>query len=325
VDTPTTSSSLIDLTEASACRYVPIELIGTGSIGTVYKVQDSGLNNEPVALKLLHKNLIPDPMYAARFRREVALARKLSHPHIVKIFDFGELKAGGYFFTMELISGVDLRHHLSHPTELLPISDALRIFFQTALALDYAHSLGVVHRDIKPENILLDANNLHAKLSDFSSAKDIALDLGLTPEGSVLGTPAYMAPELLRSEVTPKVDIYSLGIVLFEMLTGRAPFDGDTLGSILSKHLKDPLPSVARWRPDAPPWCQEVIETCTEKNPNDRYASIDEMIYEFTEHVVRSGISITSPTIPCSMIELAQESRRSGKGLLGFLKSFSTS
>jgi serine/threonine-protein kinase len=325
VATPPPSPSLIDLTEASACRYVPIELIGTGSMGTVYKVQDSGLNNEPVALKLLHKNLIPDPTYAARFRREVALARKLSHPHIVKIFDFGELKAGGYFFTMELISGTDVRHRLSASTQPIPISDALRIFFQTALALDYAHSQGIVHRDIKPENILLDDTNLQTKLSDFSSAKDIALDLGLTPEGSVLGTPAYMAPELLRSEVTPKVDIYSLGIVLFEMLTGRAPFEGDTLGSIISKHMKDPIPSVAIFRPDAPSWCQEVIETCTEKNPNDRYSSIDEMIYEFTEYAFRSGLSIASPSLPYSIIELAQESRRSGKGLFGFLKSFSAS
>jgi serine/threonine-protein kinase len=308
----------IDLTESSACRYLPIELVGTGAIGTVYKVQDCGLNSEPVALKLLHKNLIPDPVSAGRFRREVALARRLSHPHIVKIFDFGELKAGGYFFTMELINGPDLRKLLSNTTTPLPISLALSIFLQTAIALDYANSRGIVHRDIKPENILLEGEHSHVKLSDFSSAKEIALDLGLTPEGNILGSPHYMAPELLRSEVTPKVDTYSLGIVLFEMLTGKAPFDGDTLGSILSQHVKDPIPSISKLRPDAPAWCQEIVETCAEKNPNDRFSSMSEMIYEFLEYTFRSGVTISIPSIPSSVIDLA---RRSVSPRSGFFSS----
>lgn len=301
-------NNLIDLTEASACRYLPIEVVGSGAIGTVYKVQDCGLNNEPVALKLLHKNLIPDPVSAGRFRREVALARRLSHPHIVKIFDFGELKSGGYFFTMELISGPDLRKLLSDASTPLPLSLALSIFLQTAIALDYAHSHGIVHRDIKPENILLEGEHSHVKLSDFSSAKEIALDLGLTPEGNILGTPHYMAPELLRGELTPKVDVYSLGIVLFEILTGKAPFNGDTFGSILSQHVKDRIPSVHTLRPDAPSWCQEIIETCVEKNPNDRFSSMSEMIYEFMEYVFRSGFTITMPSIPSSVIDLARKS-----------------
>jgi serine/threonine-protein kinase len=311
--------NLIDLTEASACRYLPIEVIGTGAIGTVYKVQDCGLNNEPVALKLLHRNLIPDPVHAGRFRREVALARRLSHPHIVKIFDFGELKTGGYFFTMELISGPDLRKLLALATTPLPISRALSIFLQTALALDYAHSQGIVHRDIKPENILLEGEHSHVKLSDFSSAKEIALDLGLTPEGNILGSPHYMAPELLRSEVTPKIDIYSLGIVLFELLTGHAPFNGDTLGSVLSQHVKDPIPSVQKRRPDAPSWCQEIIETCTEKNPNDRFSSMSEMIYELLEYIFRSGLSISTPSIPSSAMELARRAVSTRRGFFSSL------
>lgn len=162
-----TGMETLDLTEALACRYKPLELIGSGGIGVVYKVYDISLNNEPVALKLLNRNLLPDPSYAARFRREVSVARRLAHPNIVKIFDFSELRAGGYFFTMELVEGSDLRAVITREGSKLPLRRALDIIFQAALALDYAHRIGIVHRDIKAENILIAADSESIKTLRF--------------------------------------------------------------------------------------------------------------------------------------------------------------
>lgn len=210
-----------DLSETSTRRYVAVAQIGAGGMGTVYKVKDTSLNDEMVALKLLNKNLLTDETFVARFRREIVVARKLSHPNIVRIFDFGDLKNGGHYFTMELVEGQDLRAVIDKNRANLPLDRAVRILFQLALALDYSHGLGIMHRDIKPENVLLTRDD-HVKLSDFSSAKDIVLDRKLTPEGSILGTPFYMPPELMKGgSITPQVDIYALGIVFFEPSTHR--------------------------------------------------------------------------------------------------------
>jgi serine/threonine-protein kinase len=313
----TSTGELPDLTEVGSVRYAAQELLGIGGMGMVYKVQDQELNSEPVALKLLNKNLLPDPMYAARFRREVALARKLAHPNIVKIFDFGELRSGGFFFTMELIEGPDLRKLLNTHGSSLPIAEALRIFFEIALALEYAHKEGIIHRDIKPENILLTTESMRVKLSDFSSAKEILVDLGLTPDGYVLGTPHYMAPELMAgAKASPLIDIYSLGILLFEMLAGTAPFTGDSMPSIFAKHLTQPIPPLRTIRKDAPEWCQEIIETCTEKNPSDRYQTVGELLYEFLEYALESEISLAASSVPSSILELARDGRKNGRGIL---------
>jgi serine/threonine-protein kinase len=315
-DSSTSPPELPDLTELNAARYTPLELLGVGGMGMVYKAQDQGLNSEPVALKLLNKNLIPDPSYAARFRREVAVARRLSHPNIVKIFDFGELRSGGYFFTMELIEGPDLRTLINTHGSSLPVIQALTIFLEVALALEYAHKGGIIHRDIKPENILLTKESMHAKLSDFSSAKEILLDLGLTPEGHVLGTPHYMAPELMTgAKGTPHTDMYSLGILLFEILSGEAPFDGDSMGSIFAKHMSEPIPLLKKHRDDVPEWCQEIIDTCTEKDPRDRYQSMGELIYEFLEYAIESDIVLSVPSIPPQVFALASEGRKKRRGL----------
>jgi serine/threonine protein kinase len=320
VSSRTPQPGLIDLTELSACRYTPIEVIGSGGIGVVYRAQDRGLNNEPVALKLMNTNLLPDPVYATRFRQEVALARKLSHPHIVKIFDFGELLSGGYFFTMELVDGVDLRKVISRGGKNFPVADALRIFFQVLLAIDYAHQNGIVHRDIKPENILLSGEGMWAKLTDFGSAKEIVFDLGLTPEGSVLGTPHYLAPELLKGKsVAPQIDIYSLGILLFEMLAGTPPFTGDGMASVFAQHATKPVPNICDLRKEAPRWCHEFIETCVEKDPKDRFESASEMIFEVLEGAARSGIELSTTSIPDSLLRAAYGSFKKGKGVFGWL------
>ena len=310
-----------DLSETPTRRYAPIGQIGAGSMGTVYKVQDTSLDNEVIALKLLNKSLLTDASFVARFQREIIVARKLSHPNIVRIFDFGELKNGGHYFTMEIVEGEDLRAVIDRHRSSLPIERAIRILFQLALALDYSHGVGITHRDIKPENVLLGHDD-HVKLSDFSSAKDIVLDRKLTPEGAILGTPFYMAPELLKGgAVSPLLDIYSLGIVFFEMLTGEPPFTGDTLATIIAKHITQAIPQVRDFRPDAPKWCQDFIEICAEKNPALRYASMSELIGDLVRYSTTMNIDLSVPAIPQSLIDtVTKAARRSGgvRGLLGF-------
>jgi serine/threonine-protein kinase len=247
------------------------------------------------------------------------VARKLSHPNIVRIFDFGELKNGGHYFTMELVEGQDLRALIDKHRSTLPIERSVKILFELALALDYAHGMGITHRDIKPENVLLTHDD-HVKLSDFSSAKDIVLDRKLTPEGAVLGTPFYMAPELLKGgAITPQLDIYSLGIVFFEMLAGEPPFTGDSLATIIAKHITQELPKLRNFRSDVPSWCQEFIEICTDKNPSLRYASMSELIGDLVRYSAPMKINLSVPAIPDSLIDAATKASRRGSGLRGLL------
>lgn len=312
-----TPSNLPDLTEVSASRYIPVEVIGMGGMGIVYKVQDRGLNNEPVALKLLNKNLLPDPLYVSRFRREVAVARQLSHPNIVKIFDFGELKSGGYFFTMELVNGLDLRRFIRERGNTIPFTDVLKIFVQILLAVEHAHSCGIIHRDIKAENVLLTPETMRVRLSDFSSAREIAVDLGLTPEGCMFGTPHYMAPECLsETKATQQSDIYSMGILFYELLAGKTPFESDAITSIFAKHLTEPVPHISHVRSDIPAWCQEIIETCAEKDPSLRYESVSELLYELLEYVFQDGLPLQVACVPESVMRLARESRTQRFGWL---------
>jgi serine/threonine protein kinase len=289
-------------------------------MGTVFRVQDRGLNNEPVALKLMNSAFLSDPVYVSRFRREVALARKLSHPNIVKIFDFGQLQSGGYFFTMELVEGEDLRKLINRYGATLPVEDALTLFFQIVTALDYAHRSGIIHRDIKPENILICGESREVKLSDFSSAREIVLDQGLTPEGGVIGTPHYLAPELLKSKsVKPQIDVYSVGILLFELLAGVPPFSADVVAAVFAQHLTKPIPQVSNYRSDIPGWCQELIEICAEKDPSNRFPSMSELLGELFRQAVKSGIPISTTAIPGSLLDFAQAGV-SRKGLLSWIR-----
>lgn len=308
----------LDLTETSANRYIPLDVIGAGSIGTVYRVQDRGLNNEPVALKLMNSAFLSDSVYVSRFKREVALARRLSHPHIVKIFDFGELQRGGYFFTMELVEGEDLRKLIARYGATLPVEDALNFFFQIVVALNYAHINGIIHRDIKPENVLITRETRDVKISDFSSARELILDQGLTPEGGVIVTPNYPAPEMLKSKsVSPLIDVYSVGIVLFELLTGKPPFTADVVAAVFAQHLTKPIPKLKTIRVDAPDWCQEMVEICTEKDPANRFCSMSELIGELFRQATKAGYSLTSRALPDSIAQLSMRSLRR-KGVLSW-------
>ncbi len=227
-----------DLTGTTLGKYQIIERLGRGGMADVYRAFQPLLERY-VAVKVMHTNLTEDEDFITRFKREAQIVGSLRHPNIVQVIDF-DIHDGEYFMVMEYVQGDTLKAMLKR-RGALQIGEALDIAAKLADALAYAHSKGMIHRDIKPANVLMDKNGSPI-LSDFGIAhlSDVS---GLTSTGMTVGTPSYMSPEAGRGEkVDERTDIYSLGIVLYEMLTGTVPFDADTPYAVIMKHINDPLP-----------------------------------------------------------------------------------
>jgi TolB-like protein/tetratricopeptide (TPR) repeat protein len=258
-----------------ADRYRLERELGRGGMATVFLAHDLR-HDRPVALKVLHPQLALT-LGPERFQREIKLAARLQHPHILSIHDSGQT-AGRLWFTMPFVEGESLRDRLNRDKQL-PLADALRITIDTARALDYAHEHGVVHRDIKPENLLL-AKDGSTLVADFGIAR--ALDSGegewLTEAGLAVGTPLYMSPEQGAGDrsLDRRSDVYSLACVLYEMLSGEPPFRAETPQGMLAKHLHAPVPKVRVLRPGLPPDLEGVLETALAKVPADRFGSAGE-------------------------------------------------
>lgn len=240
--------------------------IGEGGMAAVYRATQPSLQRT-VAIKVLDTALQADPTFIARFRREANTVAKLMHPNIVPIYAFGEVDSMLYL-VMGYVAGGSLAERLGRRLDLPTVG---RIVGQVADALDYAHKQGIVHRDIKPANILLGEGDW-ALLSDFGIARMVEGRLRLTQPGIGLGTPEYMSPEQgLSGEIDGRSDIYSLGIVLYELLTGKVPFDGDTPFGILYKQVHEPLPLPSKLQPSISPALENVIIRATAKRPEDRF------------------------------------------------------
>ena len=257
------------LAEALRERYTLERELGRGGMATVYLAHDLR-HDRPVALKVLHPGLA-QALGTERFLREIKLAARLQHPHILSVFDSGET-AGQFWFTMPYVEGETLRARLTRERQL-PIEDALRIAREAAEALEYAHRHGVIHRDIKPENILL--TDEHALVADFGIARAMGsgADEGLTETGFSVGTPAYMSPEQAAGErsLDARTDIYSLGVVLYEMLAGEPPYTGPTAQAIMARRFSEPVPSVHRFRPAVPDSVDRSLRRALAPVPADRF------------------------------------------------------
>ena len=279
-----------------AQRYDLEALLGVGGMGSVYRARDIELD-ERVALKMLRKDLVDAPGILARFRQEVKLARRVTHRNVARTFDIGE-HAGEKFLTMELVEGESLAEHLVQRGRL-PLARAVAIAIEIALGLAAAHAAGVVHRDLKPDNVLL-ARDGRVVLTDFGIAR-AAIDAqgGLATLGFPVGTPAYMAPEQVEAApVDRRADIYALGEILYEMLTGERAWRGDAMMQVATARLLAPPPDPRSRRPDLPPALAELAIKCMARDPADRYATADQVARELGSIAVPQGPMSAPPRPP---------------------------
>ncbi|AIE59607.1 Stk1 family PASTA domain-containing Ser/Thr kinase [Bacillus methanolicus] len=254
-------------------RYKILKMIGGGGMANVYLAHDMILDRD-VAVKMLRLDFANDEEFIRRFHREAQSATSLAHPNIVSIYDVGE-ENDLYYIVMEYVDGQTLKQYILQNSPI-PTETALEIMQQLTSAISHAHQNDIVHRDIKPHNILLDKNG-NVKVTDFGIAMALSAT-SITQTNSVLGSVHYLSPEQARGGMAnKKSDIYSLGIVMFEMLTGRLPFSGESAVSIALKHLQSETPSLKRWNSSIPQSVENVVLKATAKDPFHRYDSVDEM------------------------------------------------
>ncbi|HEX3234426.1 MAG TPA: protein kinase [Gemmatimonadales bacterium] len=287
-----------------ADRYRIERELGRGGMATVYLAQDLR-HKRPVALKVLHPELALT-LGPERFQREIETVARLQHPHILTVHDSGE-SAGQVWYTMPYVEGESLRDRLRRERQL-PLADALQITLEVADALGYAHRHGIVHRDIKPENILLTEG--HALVADFGVARALVSAGGaqLTETGSAVGTPAYMSPEQSMADrsLDGRSDLYSVGCVLYEMLTGEAPYTGPSAQAVIAKRLMDPVPSARRLRETVPAGVDEALQRVLAKAPADRFVTAAEFA-----RALQAGVASPAaiPTVPPASVAWAGRRR----------------
>lgn len=276
-------------------RYRLEEPIGRGGMATIFKAVDEQMMDRLVAVKVLREVYSNDPKFVTRFQREARAASALQHPNIVQVFDYGQ-SAESYYIVMEYIDGMDLRRYLKRRGNVLPIERAVEIARSVSLGLGAAHRRGIVHRDVKPQNIMVNDDGL-VKLTDFGIAsmyKDADAER-LTTTGMTLGTVQYYAPEQAQGEIVrPSADVYALGIVMYEMLTGQTPFDGDTPVAVAMKHIQEEPEPPSAINPRIPKTLERIILKCLSKDPQARFRDGDELAATLT-NFLRSPARRTGP------------------------------
>jgi serine/threonine protein kinase len=267
-------------------RYEVLEVVGAGGMSTVYKAHDQLLERN-VALKVLHARFGDDAEYVERFRREARAVAQLSHPNIVTVIDRGEAD-GHQFIVFEFVDGENLKE-LVDRTGPLPVQRAVELGSAIAEGLSFAHEHGIIHRDVKPQNVLLNGDG-EAKVTDFGIARSLDVDHGVTQTGTVLGTSNYLSPEQATGQqVTPATDVYSLGVVLYELLTGEVPFPGENFVAVAIKHRDEPVPDILARRADVPPRLAAAIERALEKDPANRFPTMRDFASELRRCLSETG------------------------------------
>jgi serine/threonine-protein kinase len=255
------------------------EQIGSGGMSTVYRAYDVTLERW-VAIKLMHRDISDDPDQLERFRREARAVARLNHPHLVTVIDFGE-DDGRPYIVLEFVEGETLKQRIRRLGRL-SVAEAVAYAIEIGRALMAAHAERLVHRDVKPQNVLIDQEG-RAKVTDFGIARSLEVH-GLTATGRVLGTTDYVAPEqALGHEVTEQSDVYSLGVVLYEMLIGEPPFKAESQVAVAMKHVQEPMPDVQKLRPDVSAALAQVVDRATAKELTNRYATARDFVHDLEQ------------------------------------------
>ncbi len=284
-----------------AGRYKIIEELKGGGMGRIYKALDTEVN-EKVALKLIKPEISADAKAIERFRNELKYARKIGHRNVCRMFDLGR-EGGNYYITMEYIAGEDLKSFIKRSGRLT-VAKAVALTKQVCGGLAEAHRMHVVHRDLKPKNIMIDTDG-NARILDFGIARSLQTE-GITGEGVMIGTPEYMSPEQVETkDVDTRTDIYSLGIILFEMLTGRLPFTGETPLSVAMKHKASKPPDPQSINPQIPVELSRMILKCLEKDRGSRYQSVEEILYDLSK--IENEIPTTETIVPKRRTRITDE------------------
>ena len=261
-------------------RYEIVGKVGSGGMADVYKAKDHKLNRF-VAVKVLKQEFREDTTFIRKFRTEAQAAAGLTHPNIVSVFDVGE-DGDIYYIVMELVEGITLKEYISKKG-CLSVKEATSIAIQVSMGLEAAHSHGIVHRDVKPQNIMISTDG-KVKVTDFGIARAASSN---TISSNAMGSVHYSSPEQVRGGYSDeKSDIYSLGITLYEMVTGRVPFDGETTVAIAIKHLQEELIPPSTYTPDLPYSLERIIEKCTQKSVDRRYNNMEEVIADLKHSLI---------------------------------------
>jgi len=305
-------------------RYRLEAKLGSGGMSTVYLARDRTLDR-PVAVKVMHREMSEQADQLERFRQEARAVAKLSHPNVVAVIDAGE-DGGHPYIVFEYVEGETLKQRIARDGALDP-QEAIAYAIEIARGLSVAHGRNMVHRDIKPQNVLIDAEG-RAKLTDFGISRQLEQD-GMTATGRVLGTTDYVAPEqAMGRKVDPRSDVYSLGVVLYEMLVGQVPFSADSQVGVAMKHVNEELPDVQRRRPEISAAVALVVERATAKSPEQRYQRVGEMVDDLSTalevEAARAGSTTGEATsvleaVPAPKRKLSGRGRWSWAAILGLL------
>lgn len=302
-----------------ADRYEVLEKVGTGGMSDVYKAKDHRLNRM-VAVKVLKQEFAENATFVSKFRVEAQAAAGLMHPNIVNVYDVGEEK-GTYYIIMELVNGITLKRYVEKKGRLVP-REAVTVAIQVAMGLAAAHRGHIIHRDIKPQNIIISTEG-KVKVTDFGIAKASTSN---TITSNVMGSVHYTSPEQARGGFSDeKSDVYSLGVTLFEMLTGHVPYEGETTVAIALQHIQEPFPSPREQVPEVPYSVEQIVLKCCEKSPDRRYQTMDELVTDLRhslndpdgDFVIRAGAENLSETRAMSQKDRDEIRRRTAAGAAG--------